>query len=170
MLACKIFSLLVASAGIVFLLIALVTDYWLVAYGPRYINHSGLWQECLDGKCITEDAPDGYILATRAFLILAALVASITVICLLASFTPSIHVLRGAFIASIAAFVAGLCTFIAIAVFTAESWNKDVGPQIQCTYQWSFYLGCTAFPMLLLAGIFSLVAHLCSPTASYESI
>uniref|UniRef100_A0A6J0UT13 Protein NKG7-like n=1 Tax=Pogona vitticeps TaxID=103695 RepID=A0A6J0UT13_9SAUR len=171
MLFCRIFSLLLASISIAFLLMALITDYWIVAYGPSDISHSGLWQECVNGKCFVPKVIDGYITATRFFLILASVVTLAAVIFLFISFMPfNCGYVGRPFISSIAAFVAGFFTLIAVAVFTSESWGKNKDPQIQVTFEWSFYLGWAAFPLLLLAGIFSLIAHLRSPQSGYESM
>ncbi|XP_060113667.1 protein NKG7-like [Heteronotia binoei] len=170
MLACRILSLLVACSSLVCLLTALTTDYWLVAYGAKDIAHSGLWKTCLAGHCFVPAVPDDYIVVTRVFLILASLAAFSVTVSLIAFFIQCTgHNMRESFIASISAFAAGLCTLIAVATYTAESWeNKDTS--IQRTYEWSFYLAWAAFPMLLLAGILSLLLHLRSPASSYERI
>ncbi|KAJ6663581.1 hypothetical protein lerEdw1_009660 [Lerista edwardsae] len=108
MRACKFFSMLLASVGIVFLLMALTTDYWLVAYGPSDIAHSGLWQACRNGKCFVPAETYDYIQATRAFLVLASLAAATSVLSLTASFLPCDYGgLSGSFAAAIAAFIAG---------------------------------------------------------------
>ncbi|XP_061452550.1 protein NKG7-like [Rhineura floridana] len=171
MVPCRIFSILVASISIVLLLIALTTNYWLVAYGPSSIVHSGLWQVCIDGHCFAPDMANEYIIATRAFLILASLVALALVLFLIPSIMPwDCGTISGPFVTSIAAFIAGIFTLVAVAVFTAESWGRNKDPQIQLTFEWSFYLAWSAFPMLLLTGIFSLVAHLCSSRSAYDSL
>nr|XP_056703723.1 protein NKG7-like [Euleptes europaea] len=170
MLACRILSLLVACVSLICLLMALVTDYWLVAYGGKDIAHSGLWKTCIAGHCFAPDVPDDYIVATRAFLILASLAALASAVSLVGLFIQcTLHNVWGSFIASIAAFAAGLCTLIAVAVYTAESWGNN-DSRIQRTYEWSFYLAWAAFPMLLLAGISSLLVHLRSPPSSYEHL
>ncbi|XP_033014087.1 protein NKG7-like [Lacerta agilis] len=171
MLLCRILSIPVASISIIALFIALTTDYWLVAYGPAGIAHSGLWQECMGGNCWTPTKANEYILATRAFLILGSLAALALVISLTASFMPcDCGFLGGAFVTSIVAFSGALFTLVGVVVFTAESWGKNRDPQIQLTYEWSFYLAWVAFPMLLLTGIFSLVAHLCPSRPGYENV
>ncbi|XP_066495127.1 protein NKG7-like [Tiliqua scincoides] len=171
MRAYKFFSMLVASVSIVFLLMALTTDYWLVAYGPRDITHSGLWQVCRDGKCFVPSEIYDYIQATCTFLIMASLAATISVLSVAVSFTPCDQgSITGSFVAAVAAFIGGLCTFVAVVVFTAESWGKNKESNTQLTFQWSFYLAWAAFPMLLLAGIFSLLVHLYSPRRDYESV
>ncbi|XP_077196929.1 protein NKG7-like [Paroedura picta] len=170
MLACRILNLLVACVSLACLLMALVTDYWLVAYGAKDIAHSGLWKTCRGGHCFAPLMPDDYIVATRVFLILASLAAFALTVSLIALFKRhTIYNVRGSFIASMSAFSAGLCTLIAVAVYTAESWeNKD--SSIQRTYEWSFYLAWATFPMLLLAGALSLLLHLRSPASSYERV
>lgn len=51
-------------------------------------------------------------------------------------------------------YLIGLCTLVAVAVFTAESWGKNKESNTQLTFEWSFYVAWAAFPMLLLAGEF----------------
>ncbi|KAL8219409.1 UNVERIFIED_CONTAM: hypothetical protein K2H54_023870 [Gekko kuhli] len=169
MLACRILSLLVACISLICLLMALVTDYWLVAYGAKDIAHSGLWKTCRAGHCFAPAVPDDYIVVTRVFLILACLAAFAVTVSLAAFFVQCAGHNMWGFVASIAAFTAGLCTLIGVAVYTAESWeNKDTS--IQRTYEWSFYLAWAAFPILLLAGALSLLLHLRSPPSSYERV
>ncbi|XP_062996385.1 protein NKG7-like [Elgaria multicarinata webbii] len=171
MLACRIVSMLMAFVSIVLLHMALTTDYWVVVYGVKDIMHSGLWQQCKNGNCTTPGTTKEYIAATRAFLILASLLALVSALSLVFSFTSCAHgVMSKPFIPSMAAFTAALFTLIAVAVYTAESWNNNTDPKVHYTYEWSFYLGWAAFPMLLLAGIFSLVAHVCSPRSGYERV
>uniref|UniRef100_K7FQ95 Uncharacterized protein n=1 Tax=Pelodiscus sinensis TaxID=13735 RepID=K7FQ95_PELSI len=79
MQACSVGSCLLAALSLLLLCLALSTDYWLVAYGPKDTFHSGLWQQCTVGRV------NGYIQATRAFLILAALAAAVCILSLLAS-------------------------------------------------------------------------------------
>uniref|UniRef100_A0A8D0BDM4 Natural killer cell granule protein 7 n=1 Tax=Salvator merianae TaxID=96440 RepID=A0A8D0BDM4_SALMN len=142
MLACRISSILMVFTSIIVLFIALTTDYWLIAFGPKSFAHSGLWTECRDGH------------STRVFLILASLVALASVLFLASSFMPCPCSLgNNHFIPSFIAFAAGLLTLIAVAVYTSESWDNNQDPQIQLTFGWSFYLGWAAFPMLLLAGL-----------------
>ncbi|XP_054855871.1 protein NKG7-like [Eublepharis macularius] len=170
MLVCRIFTLLVACLSIICLLIALVTDYWLVAYGAKDISYNGLWKTCVAGRCFAPAVPDGYIVATRVLLILASLAALASTVCLVASFTQCTpHSMHGPLIASITAFVAGSCTLIAVTVYTAESWENN-NASIQRTYEWSFYLAWTTFPSLLLTGIFSLVLYRRSPASGYETV
>ncbi|TFJ97196.1 S-acyl fatty acid synthase thioesterase, medium chain [Platysternon megacephalum] len=160
MLACSVGSCLLAVFSLVLLCMALFTDYWLVALGPHSTSHSGLWQECLANECQSPPHVTGYIQATRAFLILAALATAASVLSLLLSLTSCVRIpVSTDLLASIAAFTAGSCTLIAMAVYTGESWHKNQDGQIQLTFEWSFHLGWAALPLLALSGAFSLVAH-----------
>ncbi|XP_008115512.1 protein NKG7 [Anolis carolinensis] len=171
MLACRVFSMVLTATSLVLLLMALITDYWLVAYGTNDIVHSGLWKWCRDGNCFVPEVTFDYIVATRAFLIMACLMSLAAIIAHIAFFAPcDCGILDKPFFALVAAFTAGLFTLIAVAVFTAESWGKNENPQIQLTFEWSFYLAWGAFPMLLLAGIFSLVVQLCSSRSGYNNL
>uniref|UniRef100_A0A674JVR7 Natural killer cell granule protein 7 n=1 Tax=Terrapene triunguis TaxID=2587831 RepID=A0A674JVR7_9SAUR len=92
--------------------------------------------------------PTGYIQATRAFLILAALATAASVLSLLLSVTSCVRIpVSTDLLASIAAFTAGSCTLIAMGVYTGESWHKNQDGQIQLTFEWSFYLGWATLPL-----------------------
>ncbi|KAG8143393.1 hypothetical protein E2320_000632, partial [Naja naja] len=107
--------------------------------------------------------------STRAFLIMASLAALALHFFLIATFLPSVcGVLGKPLFASVTAFVAGLFILIALAVYTAETWNEKVPHDIQVSFAWSFYLGWITFPLFLLAGIFNHVASLNAQSSSYE--
>ncbi|KAG6920583.1 natural killer cell granule protein 7, partial [Chelydra serpentina] len=104
--------------------------------------------------------PPGYIQATRAFLILAVLGAAAAVLSLLASLTSCVHsAVSTDLLAAISAFAAGSCTLVAMGVYSGESWHRNLDPQIQLSFAWSFYLGWAALPLLGLSGTFALLAH-----------
>ncbi|XP_007436884.1 protein NKG7 [Python bivittatus] len=176
MLCCRIFSVLMASFSAILLLMALSTDYWKASFSAAGTSHSGLWQFCMNlrpakSQCFVLKETFGYITATRVFLILASLMALALHFFLIATFRPSMcGILGKPWIASVAAYVAGIFTLIALTVYTAETWNENPSPQIQVTFAWSFYSGWTAFPLFLLAGLFNHFASLNSPSSGYESI
>ncbi|XP_063167876.1 protein NKG7-like [Candoia aspera] len=176
MWCCRIFSVLMASLSITLLLMALSTDYWIATFSAIGTSHSGLWQACINtrsgkSQCFALTETFGYITAARVFLILASLVALALHFLLIATFMPSMcGILGKPLIASVAACVAGFFTLIALAVYTAETWNEKPPPQIQVTFAWSFYSGWIAFPLFLLAGIFNHVASLNTPSSGYESM
>ncbi|CAM4678771.1 unnamed protein product [Lepidochelys olivacea] len=169
MQACGVGSCLLATLSLVLLCMALSTDYWLVAYGPRATAHSGLWQVCVVNECRSPDHITGYIQATRAFLILATLATAASVLFLLVSLTSCLHSPVSTYLlAAITGFAAGSCTLIAMGVFSGESWHKNPDRMIQLTFEWSFYLGWAALPLLGLGGAFALVAH--KRHSGYESV
>ncbi|XP_032084180.1 protein NKG7-like [Thamnophis elegans] len=176
MLYCRILSVLMASMSISLLLMGLSTDYWKVSFGPGGTSHSGLWQYCINpgliqSQCFAVQDAFGYIIATRVFLIMASLVALALHVFLVATFMPSMcGILGKPLIASVAAYVAGLFTLIALAVYTAETWKEKTSPQLQVSFAWSFYSGWITFPLFLLAGIFNHVASSNAPSAAYERI
>uniref|UniRef100_A0A8C3SP55 Uncharacterized protein n=1 Tax=Chelydra serpentina TaxID=8475 RepID=A0A8C3SP55_CHESE len=46
----------------------------------------------------------------------------------------------------------GSCTLVAMGVYSGESWHRNLDPQIQLSFAWSFYLGWAALPLLGLSG------------------
>ncbi|XP_070806270.1 protein NKG7-like [Pituophis catenifer annectens] len=176
MLCCRIFSVLIASLSISLLLMALSTDYWKVSFASAGTSHSGLWQYCIntglaESQCFAVKDAFGYIIAARVFLIMASLAALALHVFLIAAFMPSMcGILGKPLIASMAAYVAGLFTLIALAVYTAETWKEKTSSQLQVSFAWSFYSGWITFPLFLLAGIFNHVASLNAPSSSYERV
>ncbi|XP_044274736.1 protein NKG7-like [Varanus komodoensis] len=171
MLLCRVFSMVVLPISLVLLVTALVTNHWLVAYGIKSSMYSGLWQECRDGQCTAPATPFEYIIATRAFLILASLLALGSALFPFFSFIPApCGNRRAALYSAVASLTAGLFTLIAVAVYTAETWSKPTDPQVYIKYEWSFYLGWAAFPMLLLPGISSLITYSYSSDSAYEQL
>uniref|UniRef100_A0A8D0BE53 Uncharacterized protein n=1 Tax=Salvator merianae TaxID=96440 RepID=A0A8D0BE53_SALMN len=130
-------TMLLSSLGFIVILVALSTNYWQVARAPWDMVHSGLWKIC----------PDSYVKVTRSILITTSLAIFICIFFLVFSIMPcSGNIKINYLLASISAFLA------AIIVYTAESWNKNIDPKIKVCFSWSFYLGWTAVPILLLTG------------------
>lgn len=161
---CRSLALLTGCLGLATILVAVSTDFWFVAVGPKFTAHSGLWPTEL-GSPVT-----GYIHVTQAFCILAALWSLVSVVFLVLSYIPSLSAPgRGPIVSCISAFAAVLSTIVAMAVYTSERWSQPQHTQIQCFFSWSFYLGWVTVPLLLCAGGLSLGAHYVRPPG-YESL
>uniref|UniRef100_A0A8C6W6H5 Natural killer cell group 7 sequence n=1 Tax=Nannospalax galili TaxID=1026970 RepID=A0A8C6W6H5_NANGA len=99
---CRSLALLAGSLGLMSSLIALSTDFWIVALGPNWSAHSGLWPTS------SGDPIAGYIHVTQSFCILAALWGLVSVGFLVLSCIPALSAPgRGPLVSTIIAFAAG---------------------------------------------------------------
>ncbi|XP_004597191.2 protein NKG7 [Ochotona princeps] len=158
-------ALLVGCLGLLSTLVALSTDYWIVAKGPHFSTHTGLWPQAAG------DPVAGYIHATQTFSILAALFALVAAGFLVLSYFASLSAPgNGPLVSTITSFAAVLCVIVAMAVYTSERWDQTPHPQVQTFFSWSFYLGWVSAILLLCAGALSLTAHCNSRRAGYEGL
>ncbi|XP_037375023.1 protein NKG7-like [Talpa occidentalis] len=155
---CRALAVLAGCLGLVFILVAVSTDVWVVATGPGFSGHSGLWPRN------HEDPVKGYIHVTRTFAILSALLGLVSVGFLVLSCIPSFSAPgRGLLVSCITGFAAALCATVAMAVYTSERDGQVPSPQVQSSFSWSFYLGWTSAAFLGITGGLSLAAHCRSP-------
>ncbi|XP_074075579.1 protein NKG7 [Macrotis lagotis] len=159
-----VLALLSGSLALALLLVALSTDNWIAAVGAKHQSHSGLWHPELDSV-------KDFILATRVFIIMAALAGLLSISCLF-FLTPSLcnpnfsHLISLIF--CVTAFTAGLCSTVGMAVYTGERWKEPYNSQIQISFAWSFYMGWISVVLFLFTGILSLVVHQGTPRPNYE--
>lgn len=162
---CRSLALLAGSLALVSGLVALSTDFWFVAIGPKTSAHSGLWPK--GGPQLVE----GFVHATQTFSILAALCGLVSVGLLVLSCIPSLSAPgRGPLVSSVTAFVAALFMVVAMAVYTGDRWSQPRKPQIQSFFSWSFYLGWVSALLWFSAGSLGLVAHSRAPRPGYDQV
>lgn len=158
-------ALVSGSLGLASILVALSTDYWFMAVGPKFSSHSGLWPS---GH---QDSVAGYIHLTQSFSILATLWGLVSVAFLVLSCIPSLSSPgRGPLVSAFTAFAAALSAMVAMAVYTSERWNQPPKAQIQSFFSWSFYLGWGSALLLLCTGGLSLGAHYGAPRPGYDTL
>ncbi|KAL1769075.1 hypothetical protein HispidOSU_006538 [Sigmodon hispidus] len=99
---CRSLALFAGSLGLISSLIALSTDFWIVAIGPTSSSHSGLWPRTHEIQVA------GYIHVTQSFCILAALWSLVSVGFLILSYIRSLSAPgRGPLVSTVMAFAAG---------------------------------------------------------------
>ncbi|XP_051005358.1 protein NKG7 [Acomys russatus] len=144
---CRSLALLAGSLGLASSLTALSTDYWIVATGPTFSAHSGLWPAS-HGTQVA-----GYIRVTQSFYILAVLWSLVSMAFLVLSCIPALSSPgRGPLVSTIMAFAAALSTVVAMAVYTGTRWSQTPSPQVQTFFAWSFYLGWVSSILFVCAG------------------
>ncbi|XP_032083593.1 uncharacterized protein LOC116515580 [Thamnophis elegans] len=143
-------AVLSSFISLLFLILALATDYWIAHSGTRL----GLWNTCQDQTCfpLSVKLVPGSIHAIRIFMFLGLIsgVVSLGGLCVL-FWKPLLGNISMSITACLASFTAGLCVMIAMSIFTG---------QIASTYYgWSFGLGWASFPLYLLTGGLAYTLH-----------
>ncbi|XP_055469363.1 protein NKG7 [Psammomys obesus] len=162
---CRSLALLAGCLGLTSSLIALSTDYWIVATNSKFSAHSGLWPKS-QGIQVAD-----YIHVTQSLYILAALWGLVSVGLLVLSCIPALSTPgRGPLVSTVMAFTAALFIIVATAVYTSKRWSQTPSPQVQIFFSWSFYLGWASSIFFLCAGCLSLGAHCRTRRAEYETL
>ncbi|XP_034973619.1 protein NKG7-like [Zootoca vivipara] len=134
-----------AFISLLFLLIALGSDYWL----QSSVHNTGLWVGCYSKEgcgSFGMDVPD-YYHATRAFMFFGMIAGAVSCLGLCGKcFDFQFGSLSKAKTAAIASLVAALCVMIAMATFTGQTGSN-------ASYGWSFGLGWASFPLFLVTGV-----------------
>ncbi|XP_050786270.1 protein NKG7-like [Gopherus flavomarginatus] len=152
----RILSTVLALLSLLLLLVALGSDHWLVAGSL----HEGLWKRCLDSLCGQISSASVSLKVTRALTLLGVIAGCLSSVALLASFLRShLGSLALTLLSCLGSFSAGLCAMIALAVYTGEFAGAVNAAQGQDTFGWSFGLGWASFPLFLITGVVTLVAH-----------
>ncbi|KAM9633449.1 protein NKG7 [Trichechus inunguis] len=160
---CRSLALLTGSLGLVSMVVALSTNFWIVAMGPSMSAHTGLWP--------SEGSVAVYIRVTQSFSILATLCILVSVVILALSFFPLLSAPgRSPLFAAITALTAALFMIVAMAVYTSERWVQVPGSQIQVFFGWSFYVGWVSVLLLLCTGALSMDAYCGARRPGYEAV
>ncbi|XP_037375020.1 protein NKG7-like isoform X2 [Talpa occidentalis] len=143
---CRTLAVLAGCLGLVFILVAVSTDFWIMDTGPRFSAHLGLWPRS------RRDPVKSYIHVTRIFAILSALLGLVSVGFLVLSCIPSWSApVRGPLVSCITGFAA-----VAMAVYTIEWWSRIPSTPAPSYFSWSYYLGCMSVAFLGITGAPSL--------------
>ncbi|XP_060114007.1 protein NKG7-like [Heteronotia binoei] len=136
--------------SLLFLMLALASDYWIV--NSDQSAHAGLWQTCDHNICMSYGMQvPGFFHATRAFLLMGKVAGIVSFLGLFASFFHShIGSISIKCLAVLASFVAGVCSMIAMSTFTGVYNHHFPGFGIQ--FGWSFGLGWATFLLFLITG------------------
>uniref|UniRef100_A0A8C5QIM8 Uncharacterized protein n=1 Tax=Leptobrachium leishanense TaxID=445787 RepID=A0A8C5QIM8_9ANUR len=167
MLCNNVVGLLGSCLSLVFLLVGILTDYWLVDFGTG-LTHEGLWQICSKGDCIKLPGAE-YIEATRALLIISTACLTFGILSSCLSFNNfSVGKFTAPLMASITEFAAAIFLIIGMSIYTGETcFMVNTG---SFNYEWSFYLCWVATLFQLTSAVSHLLAHRANPLPGYESV
>ncbi|XP_015271129.1 PREDICTED: lens fiber membrane intrinsic protein-like [Gekko japonicus] len=104
--------------GLLLLITALASDYWTV--DSIRSGHTGLWRVCDGNSCTSFGMRTlGFVHATRVFLLMGMVAGAVSFVGLCASFSHThIRSISITDLAMKASFVAGVCSMIAMSIFT----------------------------------------------------
>eukprot|EP00343_Euplotes_focardii_P007326 CAMPEP_0205819298 /NCGR_PEP_ID=MMETSP0206-20130828/1610_1 /ASSEMBLY_ACC=CAM_ASM_000279 /TAXON_ID=36767 /ORGANISM="Euplotes focardii, Strain TN1" /LENGTH=152 /DNA_ID=CAMNT_0053112715 /DNA_START=62 /DNA_END=520 /DNA_ORIENTATION=- len=143
----------VTAVSLLFFILAVSLVSWVAIDDAAGGGGIGLWKVCIQGTCMTPEDVSSEFQATRAFVILSILSSFAATVCLaLAAKGTSALKLPGVG----AAFAAGLCGVISMAVFV-DTTSEDI-KQEAFSYGAAFALNIVAWIGCLLAGGLGLVS------------
>ncbi|XP_006004956.1 lens fiber membrane intrinsic protein-like [Latimeria chalumnae] len=151
-------GLLCAVSGLVLLIVATATDFWMQYRFSGSHANQGLWRYCINRKCHAHTITVAFWDATRAFMILSILACFAGIILGLAAFTNSSKFSRIR-TAGVILVIAGFFALLALAVYTGVTVNFFGKRYVDWRFSWSYILGWVAIILTVSAGIFHICAY-----------
>ncbi|XP_030068020.1 lens fiber membrane intrinsic protein [Microcaecilia unicolor] len=149
----KVAILSLISLSTLFMLICIVSTYWVIQIFKDNVTHWGLWMFCDDYACYTATG-GGY---TKTLLILGLIIGSITI------FFAGLELKFGA---NGTLGCLKLLIYMNFAIAFIELIGMIRGSFIftsRISFSWSYYIGWVAVAMAIAAGGISVVNHLLEP-------
>ncbi|XP_025070240.1 lens fiber membrane intrinsic protein [Alligator sinensis] len=172
-------GLLCAVSGLVLLIVATATDFWMQYRYSGNLSHQGLWRYCVGGKCHVHTITIGAALravarmpliqnaatrilsafwdATRAFMLLSILSCFAGIILGLTTFSSSARLTRTR-MAGITLLIAGLLALLGLSIYTGVTVNVFAKRYEDWRFSWSYILGWVGVILTISAGVFHLFA------------
>uniref|UniRef100_A0A8C0IQV5 Lens fiber membrane intrinsic protein n=1 Tax=Chelonoidis abingdonii TaxID=106734 RepID=A0A8C0IQV5_CHEAB len=148
-------GLLCAVSGLVLLIVATATDFWMQYRYSENLSSQGLWRFCVSGKCHPHTISIAFWDATRAFMLLSILSCFAGIILGLTAFSSNARASRTC--------SAGLLALLGLSVYTGVTVNFFSKRYANWRFSWSYILGWIAVILTLSAGICSWGIPSCSP-------
>ncbi|KAM9251844.1 lens fiber membrane intrinsic protein-like [Cariama cristata] len=162
-------GLLCGASGLVLLLAATATRFWLQRRAPGGTASLGLWQTCLGGHCRPQPGPPALWEATRVLMVLSVLTATAG---LALGFSVAASAARRARarVAGVTLLLAGLLALLGLAVYTAGTVNLLGPAHTAWRFSWSYILGWVAAVLTGSAGLFHLCAAAKDPSLASSEV
>ncbi|XP_029437075.1 lens fiber membrane intrinsic protein-like [Rhinatrema bivittatum] len=150
-------GLLCAVSGLVLLIVATATDFWMQYRHAGSPSNQGLWRFCVAGKCHAHTITIAFWDATRAFMLLSILSCFASIILALTAFSGGAKSprLRSA---GITLLVAGFFALLAVSVYTGVTVNFFGKRYADWRFSWSYILGWIGVILTAAAGILHIFA------------
>ncbi|XP_028566927.1 lens fiber membrane intrinsic protein-like [Podarcis muralis] len=150
-------GLLCAASGLVLLIVATATDFWMQYRYSGNLSNQGLWRFCVGNKCHPHTITLAFWDATRAFMLLSILSSFAGIILGLTIYSSSARSTRTRS-AGITLLIAGLFALLGISVYTGVTVSFYGKRYAEWRFSWSYILGWIAVILTISAGVF----HICA--------
>ncbi|XP_062821147.1 lens fiber membrane intrinsic protein [Anolis carolinensis] len=150
-------GLLCAASGLVLLIVATATDFWVQYRYSGTLCHQGLWRFCLGSKCHPHTITLAFWDTTRAFMILSVITSFAGIILGLTAYSGGVRSIRTRS-AGVTLLLAGLFALLGVSVYTGVTVNFYAKRYAEWRFSWSYILGWIAIILTISAGIF----HICA--------
>uniref|UniRef100_A0A8D0C9F0 Lens fiber membrane intrinsic protein n=1 Tax=Salvator merianae TaxID=96440 RepID=A0A8D0C9F0_SALMN len=161
-------GLLCAASGLVLLVVATATDFWMQYRYSGNLSNQGLWRFCVGGKCHPHTITLAFWDATRAFMLLSILSSLAGIILGITAYSSHAQA-RRARSAGITLLVAGLFVLLGVSVYTGVTVNFYGKRYPEWRFSWSYILAWIAVILTISAGVFHICAAPRNPSSSEES-
>ncbi|KAM5126622.1 lens fiber membrane intrinsic protein-like [Mantella aurantiaca] len=151
-------GLLCAVSGLVLLIVATATDFWMQYRYSGSLSNQGLWRFCVAGKCHAHTITVAFWDATRAFMLLSILSSFAGIILGLTAFSSGAKSGRTRS-AGVTLLVAGFFALLALSVYTGVTVNFFGKRYADWRFSWSYILGWIGIILTVSAGIFHICAY-----------
>ncbi|XP_074837347.1 lens fiber membrane intrinsic protein-like [Carettochelys insculpta] len=162
-------GLLCAVSGLILLIVATATDFWMQYRYSGNLSNQGLWRFCVGGKCHPHTISIAFWDATRAFMLLSILSCFAGIILGLTAFSSSARASR-ARSAGITLLIAGVFALLGLSVYTGVTVNFFGKRYVDWRFSWSYILGWIAVILTLSAGIFQICAVAKRPSPGSSNV
>ncbi|XP_072839910.2 lens fiber membrane intrinsic protein [Pogona vitticeps] len=150
-------GLLCSVSGLVLLIVATATDFWMQYRFSGHLSNQGLWRFCVGGKCRPHTITLAFWDATRAFMLLSILSSFAGILLGLTAFSSSARSTRTRS-AGITLLVAALFALLGVSVYTGVTVHFYGKRYVEWRFSWSYILGWIAVILTISAGVF----HICA--------
>ncbi|XP_042296025.1 lens fiber membrane intrinsic protein-like [Sceloporus undulatus] len=150
-------GLLCAASGLVLLIVATATDFWMQYRYSGTLSNQGLWRFCVGSKCHPHTITLAFWDTTRAFMILSVISSFAGIILGLTAYSSSAGSTRTRS-AGITLLMAGLFAVLGVSVYTGVTVNFYAKRYAEWRFSWSYILGWIAVILTISSGVF----HICA--------
>ncbi|OCT69657.1 lens fiber membrane intrinsic protein [Xenopus laevis] len=150
-------GLLCAVCGLVLLIVATATDFWMQYRYSGNLSNQGLWRFCVAGRCHSHTITVAFWDATRAFMLISILSSFAGIILGLTAFSSGARTARTRS-AGATLLLAGFFALLALAVYTGVTLNFFGKRYTDWRFSWSYVLGWIGVILTVSAGI----CHICA--------
>ncbi|KAL8183976.1 UNVERIFIED_CONTAM: hypothetical protein K2H54_002603 [Gekko kuhli] len=143
-------GLLCAVCGLILLIVATATDFWMQYRYSGNLSNQGLWRFCVGSKCHPHTITLAFWDATRAFMLLSILSSFAGIILGLTAYSSSVRSTRTR-AAGITLLIAGLFALLGVSVYTGVTVNFYGKRYPDWRFSWSYILGWIAVILTISA-------------------